>query len=73
MLNFWKKKGQIALNDRQMAIVERIISEGQITNRDIRSMFGISDNVARTETSKLEDLGVIKRIGQGRSTRYVLT
>lgn len=70
---FLEEKGQIALNDRQMAIVERIISEGQITNRDIRSMFEISDNVARTETSKLEDFGVIKRIGHGRSTRYVLT
>jgi Fic family protein len=70
---FLEEKGQIALNDRQIAIVERIISEGQITNRDIRSMFGISDTAARTEISKLMELEVLKRIGQGRSIRYVLT
>ena len=35
-------------------------------------MFGISDTAARDETSKLEEFGVIKRIGGGRSVRYVL-
>lgn len=69
---FLEEKGQIALNERQMAIVEKIISKGEITNRDIRSMFEISDTAARTEISKLMQLEVIKRIGQGRSTRYVL-
>ena len=48
-----KEKGQIALNDRQMQIVEKIIAQGQITNMDIRQMFGISDNAALKIIRKL--------------------
>lgn len=67
-----KEKGQIALNKRQMLIVEKIIADGKITNKDIRGMFGISDTAAKNEISKLIDLGVIERKGQGRSIHYVL-
>ena len=67
-----KEKGQIALNNRQMQIVEKIISQGQITNRDIREMFGISDNAALKIIRKLIDLKVIERKGEGRNVHYVL-
>ncbi|MGA2676877.1 MAG: hypothetical protein ABSE83_08305 [Methanobacterium sp.] len=67
-----KERGQIALNDRQMKIVEWIVNEGKITNRDIRNMFGISDNAALDEIRKLMNFDVIKREGEGRSVHYVL-
>ena len=67
-----KDKGQVALNDRQMQVVEKIIAEGKVANKDIREMFGISDTAARTELYKLMKLGVIKREGGGRSIHYIL-
>lgn len=67
-----KDKGQIALNDKQMQIVEKIIEKGQITNMDIRKMFEISDNGALKIIRKLIDLNVIKREGEGRNVHYVL-
>jgi predicted HTH transcriptional regulator len=63
-----KERGQIAL----MKIVELIVNEGKITNRDIRNMFGISDNAAWDEIRKLMNLDVIKREGEGRSVHYIL-
>ncbi len=66
------KKGQIALTERQMNIVEFINQNGKITNRDIREMFKISDRAALKEIRKLADLKVIKTEGKGRSLSYVL-
>jgi Fic family protein len=68
-----KEQGQISLNERQMKIVEKIISEGKITNKDIRDIFLISNTSAKKETANLEKLNVIKREGKGRNTHYVLT
>ncbi len=67
-----KEKGQIALNERQMKIVERIIEKGEITNRDVRNMFDISNRAALDEISKLLKMKVVREIGKGRSIRYVL-
>ena len=68
-----KKSGpQIALTERQTKIVEYIVKNGRITNRDLRSMFKISDEGARKEINKLVDLGVIKSEGKGRGLYYVL-
>jgi len=67
------KKGQIALTERQMRIVEFINANGRITNRTVREMFKISDRAALKEISKLLDLKVIEPDGKGRSLSYVLT
>ncbi|MCG2717204.1 MAG: Fic family protein [Nanoarchaeota archaeon] len=66
------KRGQIALTERQMQIVEHINLNGKITNRDVRSMFKISDEGALKEIKKLLKLGVIKSRGKGRALHYVL-
>jgi Fic family protein len=66
------KRGRIALTERQMQIVEHINLNGQITNRDVRSMFKISDEGALKEIKKLLKLGVIKSRGKGRALHYVL-
>lgn len=67
-----KERGQIALNERQMKIVEFIIKEGKITNRDVRMMFNLSNRAALDEISKLMELEVLKQEGSGRSVHYVL-
>ncbi|MBI2556729.1 MAG: Fic family protein [Planctomycetes bacterium] len=66
------EKGQIALTERQMKIVEFINKNGRITNRDVRDMFKISDRAALKEIRKLLDLKAIKAEGKGRSLSYVL-
>lgn len=48
------------------------MDDGKITNNDIREMFSISNVAARKETSKLQELDVIKKEGSGRSIYYVL-
>jgi Fic family protein len=66
------KRGQIALTERQMKIIEFINQNGRIRNRDMREMFEISDRAALKEIRKLLDLKVVKTEGEGRSLSYVL-
>ena len=54
-------------------IVEYINLYGNITNRNVREMFKISDRAALKEIRKLVDLKVIKSEGKGRSLQYILT
>lgn len=68
-----KEKGQIALTERQMKIVEWIINKDKITNRDVRELFGISNRAALDEINKLIILKVIEKAGEGRSIFYKLT
>jgi len=68
-----KQKGQIALTERQMKIVERIITKGSITNREARKLLGLSDEGIRNEISKLIESEVLTKVGEGRSTHYVLS
>ncbi|MDR3290599.1 MAG: Fic family protein [Methanobrevibacter sp.] len=71
-IRFLKEKGQIALNERQMLIVEKILDNGKITNKDIRNMFTISNTTAKNEIKKLIESNVIKMQGKGRNTHYIL-
>ncbi len=66
------KKGQIALTERQMRIVEFINRNGRITNRDVREMFKISSQAVHKELAKLVRLDVIETVGKGRSLSYHL-
>lgn len=66
------KRGQVALTERQMKLVEFINHNGSVTNRDVREMFKISDRAALKEVRKLVELKVIKVQGKGRSLSYVL-
>lgn len=68
-----KEKGQVALTERQIRIVEFIVQNSQITNKDVRAMFALSDEGARKEISKLVKLGVLVSEGKGRALHYVLT
>jgi len=66
------KKGQIALTEKQMMIVEFINRNERITNRDVREMFKISSQAAHKELTKLVRLDVIEQVGKGRSLSYHL-
>jgi len=71
-IKFLKDKGQIALTERQMNIVERMVEKGKITNREIRMMLNISNRAALDEINTLLELNIITRKGSGRSTHYVM-
>ncbi|RCV64631.1 Fic family protein [Methanophagales archaeon] len=66
------ERGQIALTERQMQIVEFINTAGKITSGDIQKMFKISRQAAHKEIKTMMELGVIKSQGVGRATYYVL-
>lgn len=65
-------KGQIALTEKQMQIVEFINLNGRITNKDIRSIFKVSPQAAHKEIKKLVELKVVKAAGKGRGLYYQL-
>lgn len=43
--------GKVSLNDRQMKIIEKIIADGKIANKDIREMFSITQTPTKQEIS----------------------
>ena len=67
-----RKKGQVALTERQMKIVEFIQKNGKITAGDVADIFKISRQAALKELSKLTELEVIELKGRGRGAHYVL-
>lgn len=66
------KKEQIALTERQMKIIERINTQGFITNRMIQKIFNLSDEGSLKEINKLVRLDVVKPEGKCRSIKYNL-
>ncbi|MBE0433322.1 Fic family protein [candidate division WOR-3 bacterium] len=67
------KRGQIALSERQMQIVEFINLHGKITNRDMQKIFKISNRAALDEIKKLLKAKVLRQKGKGRSVYYELS
>ncbi len=68
-----EEKGQIALTERQMKIIEHLQRNGRITTGDMAKMFGVTRQAALKELSKLVEMEVIKLEGKGRGAHYVLT
>lgn len=67
-----ESKGQIALTEKQMKIMENIISNGQITSGEIQKMFKISRQAAHKEIIKLIELNLIEQKGAGKAIHYVI-
>jgi len=67
-----KRKGQIALTDRQIRILEFIQKNGKVTAGDVADMFKITRQAALKELSKLVELEVIELKGRGRGAHYIL-
>ncbi len=67
-----KEKGQIALTERQMKIVEKIIQNDRIAINEVVKEFGVSRQMALKEMNKLVNLSVIRLRGKGRGAYYEL-
>jgi len=65
-------KGQIALTERQMKMIEFLQKNGRITAGDAAKLFSITRQAALKELSKLVALEVIRLEGRGRGAHYVL-
>ncbi len=66
------KKGQIALTERQMRIVEKMIQNNKVSISDVAEMFKITRQAALKEMTKLSKQGVVQLIGKGRGAYYEL-
>jgi predicted HTH transcriptional regulator len=55
-----------------MKIMEWIVREGKITNRNIQRMFGISNTSAKREIDKLREIEVIKLKGECKNVHHVI-
>jgi Fic family protein len=66
------QKGQIALTNRQMKIIEHMQKEGRITATDAAKMFKITRQAALKELNKLASMKVIKLKGEKRGAHYIL-
>lgn len=66
-------KGQIYLDDRQMAILKHLQTNARITISEVQSMFGISREMANRLIRPLLENGLIARQGKGRATYYELS
>ena len=67
------KRGQIALTERQMQMVEFINRNGKIAVGDVSRMFKITRQASLKEIAKLVELEVVKMRGKGRGAHYVLS
>jgi len=66
------KRGQIALTERQMRIVEKINQNEKITAGDVSKEFKITRQAALKEMKKLVNLKVVGLEGKGRGAYYIL-
>jgi DNA-binding winged helix-turn-helix (wHTH) protein len=60
------------LNFRQMQIMDYLKTHPSISVQELSSRLLISKPTATRDLSKLYDLGILTRVGQGRATRYFL-
>jgi Fic family protein len=67
-----RKKGQIALTERQMRIVEYINENGKITISNMVFIFKVTRQAALKEIGKLLELDIVKREGKARASYYVM-
>ena len=75
---FWQQHAQENLTERQKKVINRLLDAGVegfaggMTTQKYASMTHISRATAFRELDQLLELGILKRVGQGRSVRYEL-
>ena len=62
---------QIALTEKQMKIMEKVVANGKITSGEIQEMFKISRQAVYKELKKMIELGVIEPKGEGKAIYYI--
>ncbi len=61
----------LGLNERQVRALAVMVNEGrELTNREYREMFSITDRSALRDLTRLTTLGLVRRLGEGRTVRY---
>ncbi len=60
------------LNDRQIEAVKYVKKEGNIKNKKYRDIFEVSKRTAAYDLSELVEMGILRKEGKGKSTKYVL-
>ncbi|MDE0088079.1 MAG: winged helix-turn-helix transcriptional regulator, partial [Candidatus Poribacteria bacterium] len=66
------KIGQVALSERQLAILAYVEKNSQITNRELQQLANLSHAAAHKELVTLVESGVLVKKGKARGTHYVL-
>ncbi len=66
------KIGQVALSERQLAILAYVEKHGQITNRELQQLADLSHATAHKELLTLVQSGLLNKKGKARGTYYVL-
>lgn len=71
---FWKKNQGIILNERQQKILNKLFDnfEGKLTTSKWAKMCNCSQDTATRDISDLLKKGILLKIGDGRSTNYVI-
>ena len=64
-------KGQMALTEKQMKILEFILKNGKITSGDMQKMFNISRQATHKEIKKMLTLELIESKGDGKAVYYI--
>jgi predicted HTH transcriptional regulator len=60
------------LNERQRAIVLHVLENGSVASGWCRERFGVAYQTVYRDLSGLLELGILRRTGSGRATRYVM-
>ena len=73
---FWRQHAQDQLSERQKKVINRLLDAGQegfeggMSTQKYASMTHCSRATAFRELDQLLELGILKRVGQGRAARY---
>lgn len=71
---FWRKNSSVVMNERQHKILNRFMNnfEGKLTTTKWAKMGNCSQDTATNDINDLINKKILKRVGEGRSTHYVL-
>ena len=59
-----------SLTERQRRTLDYVREKGGITNLEYQKLFELKERRTREELAEMARLGLLKRDGQGRATRY---
>lgn len=60
------------LNERQRKMLLLLVQGEELTSRKCETLFSITRETANQDFSLLLEMGLLRKVGRGRSTRYVL-
>jgi predicted HTH transcriptional regulator len=65
--------GQVALNERQIKLINTIQDKGYIQNKDWQRLFpNVSDDTILRDLKDLQKKKIVKKTGRTKAARYVL-